>query len=82
MHAPALFHQGPVGLVAVHGDVLAAAARGDARVEAAVVDAGEEGLEGFDVVERAGLGHVAAVEQHVDAHRAHALLLRRAPPGP
>ena len=76
MHAPAFFHQGPVGFVAVHGDVLAPAARGDARVEAAAVEAGEEGLEGFDVVERAGFRHVAAIEQNVDAHRAHALLLR------
>jgi hypothetical protein len=64
MHAPAFFHQGPVGLVAVHGDVLAAAARGDAGVEAAALT-GEEGLEGFDVVERAGFRHVAAVEQDV-----------------
>ena len=65
---PALLDHRPVGVVAVHGDVLAAAAGGDAGIEAALADLGEESLEGHDVIERAGFRHVATVEQDVHPH--------------
>jgi len=74
--APAARDHRPVGLVAVHGDGLAPAAGGDAGVEAGAADVLQEGLEGQHVVERAGLGHVAAVEQGMDAHGGHAFFLR------
>jgi hypothetical protein len=70
---PAFVDHRPVGVVAVHGDVLAAAAGGDAGIEAIGADLGQEGLEGHDIVERAGFRHVAAIEQGVDAHRLDAL---------
>ena len=70
---PAFFDHRPVGVVAVHGDVLAATAGGYAGIEAIDADLRQEGFEGHHVVEGAGLGHVAAVKQGVNAHGLDAL---------
>ena len=75
MGVPAAIDHAPVGVVAIHGDVHAAAAGGNAGVEICIIDAGKEGFEGFNVVKRAGFRHVAAVEQSVDTHRLDALFL-------
>ena len=72
---PSPLHHGPVGLVPVHGDVHPAAATGDPRVEVVVAELGEESLEGFQVVQGRGLGHVAAVQQDVEADPSLPLLL-------
>ena len=79
---PAALDHAPLGPVAVHGDDHAPAARGDAVVAVgSAVERLEQLLEGVDVVEGAGLGHVAPVEEHVDAHLLHLLLVAAAQQG-
>ena len=70
---PAALDLLPVRAVAVHRNVLPAAARGDAVIEALRVIRRQEGLEGLDVFERALLAHVAAVEEDMDANLLDAL---------
>ena len=65
---PALFDHAPVGVVAIHGDVHAPATGGDLRVKIPATEAGEEGFERLDVIQRAGFRNVAAIEQGVHAH--------------
>jgi hypothetical protein len=75
VHAPAALDHRPVGIVAVHGDVLTAAARGDTGIEAIGRNIPQERLEGNDIVQRAGFRHVAAIKQSMDAHRLYPIRL-------
>ena len=67
MRLPAAANHIPVGLVAVHRNGHPPAAGSDARVEAAVVERGEEHLKRLDVFQRARLADVAPVQQDVNA---------------
>ena len=75
MRLPAFFDHRPVGVVAVHGDVLATAAGSDAGVESGIADTGQKGLERLDIVKRTGFRHIAAVKQRMNAHDFDALCL-------
>eukprot|EP00825_Cyclidium_porcatum_P019967 TRINITY_DN2281_c0_g2_i2.p2 TRINITY_DN2281_c0_g2~~TRINITY_DN2281_c0_g2_i2.p2 ORF type:complete len:229 (-),score=42.06 TRINITY_DN2281_c0_g2_i2:81-767(-) len=68
MGFPAFFDHRPVGIVAIHGDVLPAAAGSDASIEAVTADFGQEGFEGHDVIKGTGFRHIAAIEQRMNAH--------------
>jgi len=73
---PAALDHRPVGAVAVHRDEHTAAARRNAVVAPSLlVEIVQHLLEGFDVLERAGLGYIAPVEQNVHAHVLHAFFV-------
>ena len=76
---PAALDHRPVGVVPVHGDEHAPAARGDAVVAAAsLIELVQDFFERIDVLERARLGDVAAVEQNVHARLLNALFVATA----
>ena len=72
---PAALDHRPVGVVAVHRDVHASAARGDFIVHAAGIEALEPSFEGIDIVEGGSFADVASVDQGVDARGLHAFFL-------
>ena len=73
MGAPALLHHGPVGFVAVHGDLHTAAAGGDGVVAAVGIQLGEHLFQHVHILQRGGGGHVTAVQQDVAVGLLHAL---------
>ncbi len=70
---PASVDHRPVGLVAIHRDVHAAATGSDAGREIGAADLRQKSFERQDVVERTGLRNIAPVEQNVHPHRPHTL---------
>ena len=77
MSFPAAFDDAPVGFISVHRGDHASAARGDSVVAAALgIDFRERGFELVDIDERRRRADIAAVEEWVDAQRAHAGSIR------
>ena len=69
MGPPAALDHGPIGIVTVHGDVLATATGSNAGIETGVIEPGQEFLEGQHVIQGTGFRHIAPVEQGMDAYR-------------
>ena len=65
MGAPAGFHHGPVGLIAVHGDLHTAAAGGDGVVAALGIQLRQDLLQPVHILQSGGGGHVTAVQQNM-----------------
>ena len=68
MGAPAGFHHGPVGLIAVHGDLHTAAAGGDGVVAALGIQLRQNLLQLVHILQSGGSGHVTAVQQDMAVH--------------
>ena len=64
----------PVGIVAIHRNLHAAAAGSNLHVEITAAQLAEEGLEGFDVIKRAGFRYITPVEQDMHTHGLDAFL--------
>ena len=65
MGSPAGLHHGPVGFVAVHGDLHTAAAGGDGVVTARGIQLGKHSLQLGHILQSRGSRHVTAVQQDV-----------------
>ena len=63
MGAPAGFHHGPVGLIAIHGDLHTAAAGGDLILVGLVGELTEHILQLLHILQRRGGGHITAIEE-------------------
>ena len=73
MGVPAPLHHGPVGIIAIHSQVHAAATGGDAVVS--TLKARKEILQGPDVVQGGGGIHITAIQKGVDTNPLDAILV-------
>ena len=78
MGAPAGFHHGPVGLIAIHSDLHAAAAGSDLILVGLVGELTEHILQLLHILQRRGGRHVAAIEENMAVGALDAVFLSMA----
>ena len=81
MGAPAGFHHGPVGLIAIHSDLHAAAAGSDLILVGLVGELTEHILQLLHILQRRGGRHVAAIEEDMAVSALDAVFLGMAQQG-
>ena len=72
---PSFFDHGPVCFIAVHRDLHASAAAGDASVEAVIIQACHVIFDLIYIDQRAGFRHIAAVQQYMQTNFLYAVFL-------
>ena len=81
MGFPAGFDHGPVGFVAIHGDLHSAAAGSDAVITAVAAQLGKNAFQLIDIFQSGGGGYVTTVQQNMAVDLLHALSLGAAEQG-